>query len=134
VKTERNIKVKKVSFRVRKIYYDQFANGTKDEELRALIQYWFRILRPPLPFHLKDTKIEEVKKILLDFGVMNMPPANQPKIAVISCPRQPTLSFKIDSIWIDKPEAILGRELSEQGRRDIPTELCIVTRMGKQIK
>jgi len=133
MKTE---KVKKVSFRVRKIYYDQFANGTKKEELRALKLYWVKILRPWLPsdpptgFYRKH-----IIPILEEWGQKLIWGAHdQPKIAVISSPRQPTLEFKIDSIYIDRPEYVLGREMSEHGKKDIPTEWCIVTTIGERIQ
>jgi hypothetical protein len=116
-------KVKKVSFRVRRIYYDQFAAGTKHEELRALTPYWLKILQPaPLWTRSNPTLLTS-----------SSARSQQPKVAVISCPNQPTLKFVISAIWIDEPERILGRELSEQGKKDIPTELCIVTKMGERI-
>jgi len=130
----RLIKVKKVSFRVRRIYYDQFVVGTKHEELRALKRYWIKILCPYVPQKFCNHPEVRNKDTLSGFMLSEIKRCRQPKIAVISTPRQPTLRFKIDSIWIDEPESILGRELSEQGKLDIPTELCIVTRMGKQIE
>jgi len=100
--------VKKVSFRVRRIYYDMFANDKKKEELRAWTPYW--------------------RQILLD-------KENPPKIAVIHTPKQPTLRFQITQILVVKniPE-YLGRELSKQGKKDIPTGRAIVTKMGERIE
>ena len=125
-------KMKKVSFRVRRIYYDQFVAGTKHEELRALKLYWVKILHPFVP--LEYLSHPEVQAIDKRGGVGFWNRNYQPKIAVISTPGQPTLNFRIVSIWVDKPESILGRELSDQGKKDIPTELCIVTKMGEQIE
>ena len=123
---------KKVSFRVRKIYHDQFVAGTKHEELRALKLYWVKILHPFVPleynFHPEVQAIDKMEGV----GFWNK--NYQPKIAVISTPGQPTLRFQIDSIWIDEPEHILGRKLSDQGKQDIPTELCIATKMGERIE
>lgn len=96
--------IKKVSFRVRRIYYNQFANGTKHEELRSLTPYWCKILLGP----------------------------EDPEIAVIHTPGQPTLRFHITEIYIDYPEVVLGRKMSEQGQKDIETKLCIVTKIGKK--
>ena len=124
--------IKKVSFRVRRLYYDQFVAGTKHEELRALKLYWVKILHPFVP--LEYSFYPEVQAIDKMEGVGFWNRNYQPKIAVISTPGQPTLRFKIDSIWIDEPEYILGRQLSEQGKKDIPTELCIVTKMGERIE
>ncbi|GAH25180.1 unnamed protein product [marine sediment metagenome] len=101
-------KVKKVSFRVRRIYYDQFVNGTKDEELRAWTSYW--------------------RQILLD-------KENPPKIAVVHTPKQPALRFQITRIFVVKDiSEYLGRELSKQGKKDISTQRAIVTKMGERIK
>ena len=102
------MKQKKVSFRARRIYYDQFVAGTKHEELRAWTPYW--------------------RQILLD-------KENPPKIAVIHTPGQPTLRFQITQIFVVKniPE-YLGRELSKQGKRDISTERAIVTKMGDRME
>ena len=126
--------MKKVSFRVRRIYYDQFVNGTKREELRSLTPYWVKILFPVVSDAFSNHP--EVLRVdtLSGFILSHMKPCNQPSIAVISSPGQPTLRFPIISIYIDRPECILGRELSEQGRKDIPTELCIVTKMGDRIE
>lgn len=126
--------IKKVSFRVRRIYYDQFANGTKHEELRALKSYWVKILFPVVSDEFSNHP--EVRNVdtLSGFILSKMKPCNQPSIAVISSPGQPTLRFPIISIYIERPERILGRQLSEQGKQDIPTELCIVTKMGDRIK
>jgi len=124
--------VKKVSFRVRRIYYDQFAAGTKYEELRTLKLYWVKILHPFVPFEY--SRHPEVKAIDKMEGVGFWNRNYQPEIAVISTPGQPTLRFEISSIWIDEPERVLGRKLSEEGKKDILTELCIVTKMGERIE
>jgi len=120
--------MKKVSFRVRRIYYDQFANGTKHEELRALKLYWLKILRPIIP------KKFITHPLIRQWISSKKPKGLQPKIAVIHTSGQPTLCFKIVATWVDEPERILGRPLSEQGKEDIPTELCIVTRIGERIE
>ena len=120
--------MKKVSFRVRRIYYDQFANGTKHEELRALTPYWFKILRPHVDpqfyFHPEVMKADDNKE---EWAFQ------RPKIAVVHSPKQPALYFVIRHIHIAKPEDVLGRQLSDQDKKDIPTELCIVTKMGERI-
>ena len=126
-------KIKKVSFRVRRIYYDQFAAGTKHEELRALKPYWVRILQPFLPYSI--FRRVNIQTILEEHGIFRLwSTNNQPLIAVISTPGQPTLYFEISTIYVDKQERILKRELSEDGKKDIPTEYCIVTKMGEQIE
>ena len=120
------IKVKKVSFQVRRIYYDKFLNGTKREELRALTPYWFKILRshvdPQFYFHPEVINADDNKEFFY-----------RPRIAVVHSPKQPTLCFAIRYISIARTEEVLDRKLSEQGKKDIPTELCIVTKMGERI-
>lgn len=125
-------KVKKVSFRVRRIYYDQFANGMKREELRALTPYWFKMLSPTIPHAFLDHPLICMCLETIN-GSLYIPKATQPEIAIIHSPGQPTLCFKIRYIYVDRPEKVLGRPLSEQGKRDIPTELCIVTKMAERI-
>lgn len=127
---------KKVSFRVRRIYYDQFAAGNKNEELRALTPYWLKILCPVIPERLINhplivpLRYEDEAGYLHDY---TCPPKHQPKIAVVHTPKQPTLTFQIDSIWIDQTEHFLRGLFSEEMKKIIPTEFCIVTRMRERI-
>lgn len=127
-------KVKKVSFRVRRIYYDQFVAGTKCEELRALTAYWVKILCPYVSPELSDHPEVRNADTLSGFVLSKIKPCNQPKIAVIHTPGQPTLRFRIGAIWVDVPWRFLGGELSEQGNQDIPTELCIVTKIEDRVE
>jgi hypothetical protein len=96
-----NIKhLKKVCFRIRRKYYDQIVKGEKKEELRKDTEFW--------------------RKRLLEYN---------PVIAVFVCGKD------VHRRWITgfsegKPETYLGRELSEQGKKDIPTEFCIATHLG----
>ena len=120
------LKIKKVSFRVRRIYYDMFLNGTKREELRAVTPYWFKILRPHVDpqfyFHPEIVKADDNKEFFY-----------RPRIAVVPSPGQPSLYFAIRYISIAKTEEVLDRKILEQGKKDIPSELCIVTKMGERI-
>ena len=125
-------KVKKVSFRVRRIYYEQFVAGTKHHELRALKAYWFKILWPCVPTCYSEHPI--VTTAYKDAKPEQVGWLGQPEIAVISCPGQPTLEYEIKSIVIDKPENILDDEHFEQCKNDVQTELCIVTKIGARIK
>jgi len=94
-------RVKKVSFRVRKTYFDKIVSGEKKEELRCDSEYW--------------------RKTLFS--------RNPPNVAVFVCGKRVHRRW-IEGIYRDRPENVLGRPLSEQGRRDIPTETCIVVRLG----
>jgi hypothetical protein len=91
-------------WRVRKIYFDALKACTKNEELRADIPFWrTRLLRPP----------------------------PSPTVAYFVCGNE-ELYRLIRYIEAGKdPEALLGRPLSEQGRKDIPTKTCIVTYLGR---
>lgn len=96
---------KKVSFRIRRIYYDQIVAGTKREELRKDSKFWRkRLIKTDTP----------------------------PKIAVFVCGAD-VHRREISKIRIDTPENVLGRELSEQGKKDIPTSTCIVVELGDEI-
>jgi len=87
---------KKVSFRIRKQYYDAILCGKKTEELRQLKQFW-------------------IDRLFCD---------EPPKEAVFVCGNH-VHRRKIDSIYFCIPEEMLGRELSEQGKQDIQSEVCI---------
>lgn len=97
---------KAVSFRIRRIYYDQIVAGTKTVELRKYSEFW--------------------QKRLLETS-------DPPRIAVFVCGKA-VHRREISGIRIDEPEAVLGRPLSEQGKRDIPTQFCIVVELGAIIQ
>lgn len=94
--------MKRVSFRIRRIYYDQIVDGIKTVELRKYSDYWKGILLGESP----------------------------PDVAVFVCGKDVHRRW-IKEITVGYPQEILGRELSDQGKRDIPTELCIATWLGK---
>ena len=93
---------KRVSFRIRRQYYDAIVRGDKKQELRKYSSFW--------------------KKRLLC--------KDPPEIAVFVCGKRVHRRF-IKRICVAKPEVVLGRDLSPQGRRDIPTELCISVELGR---
>lgn len=97
-------RIKKVCFRVRKIYFDKIVNGEKREELRRFCEFW--------------------RKRLLVY---------RPEIAVFLCGKHVHMR-KIIRFSVGPPEYFLGRELSEQGKKDIPTKDCIVTHLGDTLK
>ena len=93
--------MKKVSFRIRKQYFDAIINGNKKYELRSHIPFW-------------------VNRLLCN---------NPPKIAVFVCGKR-VHRRKIIDIGVGKPIYFLGRQLSEHGKQDIPTENCIAVKLG----
>lgn len=94
--------MKKVSFRIRRQYFDKIVSGEKKEELRSYTEFWIkRLLKLP-----------------------------HPKIAVFVCGKDVHRRW-ITDIYIEKPEKILGRPLSPQGQQDIITEECIVIELGE---
>lgn len=125
-------KVKKVSFRMRRIYYDEFVAGMKHHELRALKAYWVVRLRPYVPTCFLGHPL--VVATYMGVRPDQISGVGQPEIAVISCPGQPTLEYEIKSIWIDRPEKIIDKKHLEQCANDVQTELCIVTEMGARIR
>jgi hypothetical protein len=92
-------------FRVRKIYFDALKACTKNEELRKDTPFWrARLLKPT---------------------------ENRPNVAYFTCGND-ELYRLISSIVPDvDPEVVLGRPLSGQGRKDIPTPTCIATYLGR---
>jgi len=95
-------KEKRVSFRIRRQYFDAIVSGEKKVELRRLTTYW------------------EKRLIRVD----------RPTVAVFICGKQ-VHRRRIKRVLVAPPEDILGRELSEQGKQDIPTELCIGIELGE---
>jgi len=87
----------KVPFRVRRIYYDAIAAGTKTSELRGDKSYWSKIAR-----HVQ---------LELDAG-------NQVE-GVFICGKD-VQRKNITSVTYHKAaEEVLGRPLSEQGKKDV---------------
>jgi len=93
--------LKKISFRIRRTYFNRIVSGEKDVELRKNTPFW--------------------RKRLLC--------ANPPSIAVFVCGKDVHRRWTT-LITVGKPEEILGRGLSDQGKKDIQTETCIATYLG----
>jgi hypothetical protein len=98
-------KPKCVSLRIRRVYFDQIVKGEKTAELRKHTDFW--------------------QKRLLG--------AEMPKVAVFVCGKD-VHRRRITRIAVCRPESILGRPLSEQGKKDIPTERCFAIMLGKQLQ
>jgi hypothetical protein len=92
-------------WRVRRIYFDALKACTKNEELRKDTPFWrARLLKPA---------------------------EDQPNVAYFTCGND-ELYRLISSIVPDvDPEMVLGRSLSDQGSKDIPTPTCIATYLGR---
>ncbi len=90
---------KNISFRIRRIYYDQIVEGTKTFELRPMSPYW-------------EKKFWGLRKDEFIGGQ-----------AVFVCGKD-VHRRRITGITSGKPEKFLGRPLSEQGRKDIHTRYC----------
>jgi hypothetical protein len=98
-------KTRFISLRIRRNYFDEIVVGKKSIELRKNTPFWY--------------------KRLVDNGA--------PKIAVFVCGKD-VHRRRITMVGIGTPEVILGRPLSEQGRKDIPTRTCIAIHLGKQLQ
>ena len=96
---------RKVSFRIRREYYDEIVAGTKKEELRNDKPFWRKRLVDPMP--------EE---------------------AVFICGKDMHRRRIIGVLVAQDPVAYLGRPLSIQGRKDIRTALAIVVQLGEEIR
>ena len=93
-----------LSFRIRRMYYDQIVNGKKVVELRKDTKFW-------------QKRIKE---------------GDTPEIAVFVCGKD-THRRKITHITHEKPEDVLKHELSEQGKKDVSTEKCFAVWLGEVI-
>ena len=95
--------------RIRKSYFDAIVSGEKGEELKALSPYWIR--------RLIETE-------------------TPPNVIKFICGKR-VHSRKITKIFKDKPQTILGRPISEQGRIDLQLDMydghCIVVELGKEV-
>jgi hypothetical protein len=97
---------KKVSFRVRKIYYDQIVKGIKNNEIRRKTLFW-------------------EKRLLCD---------DPPTVAVFFSGYAQHFR-RIDKITVEKnAEIVLGRPLSEQGIKDVGNSEIIVIWLGEEVK
>ena len=82
--------LKKVSFRIRRIYFDKTVSGEKTVEIRKDTAFWRKRLLAPTP----------------------------PSIAVFVCGKE-VHNRHIMSIRKGYPENVLGRPLSPEEKRDI---------------
>ena len=106
--------MKKVSFRIRREYFDKIVSGEKKEEIRSNTPFWRRRLfgsyvNPPFP------------------------PFKKPEIAVFVCGKE-LHRRRIMGIEIAKPEEVLGRPLSKQGKKDITTRTAFVIKLGEVVE
>ena len=95
---------KRISLRIRKIYFDQIVAGTKIVELRKHNEFW--------------------RKRLLE--------GEKPKVAVLICGKR-IHRRKIIHITEGQPEKILRRQLSEQDKSDVGEEICYAIWLGEEI-
>lgn len=100
---------KNISFRIRRIYYDQIVEGTKTEELRAMSEYWNKKFQG---YNRKDF-----------IGGQ----------AVFVCGKD-VHRREILRIHCVTPDQVLGRPLSEQGKKDIPTQSAWSIELGEAIE
>jgi len=104
--------MKAVVFRIRRGYFNQIVAGIKKEEIRENKPFWFNRL----------------------FG------ADPPSVAVFICGKDVHRRW-IKRIYIEDPEKVLGRPLSEQGRLDLKYNIgicgrpkCIIIELGDVYK
>lgn len=96
--------VKKVSFRIRRRYFDLIVKGEKKEEIRTDKPYWRKILLGEHP----------------------------PDIAIFVCGKEVHRRWIRGKPYLADPEKVLGRPLSEQGIKDVLTNPAIITPLGEQ--
>ena len=100
-----------VVFRIRRQYFDQIVAGTKRLEVRRLSPHWLRVLGR---ITYTDTEYDDAKerwtstlRIKPDVG------------GVFVCGKAVHRRRVTRVEWAEKAEMLLGRPLSEQGRKDV---------------
>jgi len=93
--------MKRVSFRVRRRYFDQIVAGTKKEEIRTDKPYWTWLLGEA-----------------------------PPQIATFVCGKDVHRRY-IKRIYREDPERVLERPLSEQGQKDVLSNPAIIIELGE---
>lgn len=94
--------MKKVSFRIRRQYYDLIVKGVKKEEIRTDKPYWSWLLS-------------------------DVPP----QVATFVCGKD-VHRRHITRIYKEDPAKVLGRSLSEQGRQDVLSNPAIIIELGTE--
>ena len=93
---------KKASFRVRRRYFDMIVSGEKKEEIRTLKPFW-------------------IKQLFT---------GNPPQVATFICGKDVHRRW-IKGIDIQDATEVLGRQLSEQGQKDVlDQDNAIIIRLG----
>ncbi len=103
-------RLKSVLFQVKRVYYDQYAAGTKRREIRAWKPYWISRLMPSK-------------------GPM-------PNVAIISNPGRPILRFEIADISWYHTESLIDEGILTVAEYNefINADTCIVTFLGDRIE
>lgn len=94
--------LKRVSFRIRRRYFDLIVKGVKTEEIRTDKPYWSWLLGPSPPY-----------------------------VATFVCGKDVHRRF-ITRIYKEDPEKVLGRPLSDQGRQDVLSNPAIIIELGAE--
>lgn len=94
--------MKKVSFRIRRRYYDLIVKGIKTEEIRTDKPYWSWLLGE-----------------------------DPPQVATFVCGKD-VHRRNITRIYKDDPEKVLGRPLSSQGQQDVLSNPAIIIELGAE--
>jgi len=92
---------KRVSFRIRKVYFKLIVSGEKKQEIRTDKPYWSWLLG-----------------------------SDPPRIATFICGKRIHRRW-ITNIYRGDPEKVLGRPLSKQGQKDVLTNPAIIIELGE---
>ena len=92
--------MKRVGFRIRRQYYNLIVQGVKKEEIRTDKPHWAWLLGE-----------------------------DPPQIATFLCGKDVHRRW-ITRIYLEDPEKVLGRPLSEQGQKDVLTNPAIIIELG----
>ena len=100
--------MKNVLFTIRRNYFDAIVSGEKTEEIRSFMPRWNWLLGP-----------------------------GAPQVAVFLCGHDVHRRY-IKRIYVDDVVKVLGRSVSEQGRKDLHfkpgenTKACVIVELGAE--
>ena len=106
---------KNISFRIRRKYFDQIVSGEKTFELRQVSKYWQN----------KFLKVTDGGRWGWEDYIGGQ--------AVFVCGKD-VHRREIVGIQLGLPEDFLDRELSYQGKLDIPTKMCFCIKLGEVVE
>ena len=118
--------MKKLVFRIRRVYYDQIVAGTKEVELRRFSDFWRVRVRNIIDDNFEKEYVEgRGPKVTRFIGHV---------VGVFICGKDRHDRW-VKAIGIGRPEEFYThRSLSDQGKADAGTDKCFAFYLGDEYK